>query len=114
MAWKLATGFVMTAETWLGPERTRSGEEAVPQRRPFMVPPTSQALGVPLRSAPFGVTRAARRDDGRGVGTGNVFRFDGLRRVEQGTGAGVKFFACEGKPPHEEASYQRRLYRRGS
>ena len=29
MAWKLATGFVMTAETWLGPERTRSGEEAV-------------------------------------------------------------------------------------
>jgi hypothetical protein len=29
MAWKLATGFVLTAETWLGPERTRSGEEAV-------------------------------------------------------------------------------------
>ena len=27
MAWKLATGFVLTAETWLGPERTRSGEE---------------------------------------------------------------------------------------
>jgi hypothetical protein len=23
MAWKLATGFVLTAETWLGPERTR-------------------------------------------------------------------------------------------
>ena len=29
MAWKFATGFVLTAETWLGPERTRSGEEAV-------------------------------------------------------------------------------------
>jgi hypothetical protein len=29
MAWKLAIGFVLTAETWLGPERTRSGEEAV-------------------------------------------------------------------------------------
>jgi hypothetical protein len=29
MAWKLATGFLFTAETWLGPERTRSGEEAV-------------------------------------------------------------------------------------
>ena len=29
MAWKLASAFVLTAETWLGPERTRSGEEAV-------------------------------------------------------------------------------------
>jgi hypothetical protein len=29
MAWKLATGYVLTAETWLGPDRTRSGEEAV-------------------------------------------------------------------------------------
>src|ERR1700761_4891430 len=29
MAWKLATAFVLTTETWLGPERTRSGEEAV-------------------------------------------------------------------------------------
>ena len=29
MAWKLATSFVLTAETWLGPERTRSGEEAI-------------------------------------------------------------------------------------
>jgi hypothetical protein len=29
MAWRLATAFVLTAETWLGPERTRSGEEAV-------------------------------------------------------------------------------------
>jgi hypothetical protein len=28
MAWKLATAFVLTAETWLGPERTRTGEEA--------------------------------------------------------------------------------------
>ena len=29
MAWKLATAFVLTAETWLGPERARSGEEAI-------------------------------------------------------------------------------------
>ena len=29
VAWKLATAFVLTAEIWLGPERTRSGEEAV-------------------------------------------------------------------------------------
>jgi hypothetical protein len=29
LAWKLATAFVLTAETWPGPERTRSGEEAV-------------------------------------------------------------------------------------
>ena len=29
MAWKMATAFVLTAETWLGPERTRSGEEAI-------------------------------------------------------------------------------------
>ena len=29
MAWKMATAFVFAAETWLGPERTRSGEEAV-------------------------------------------------------------------------------------
>jgi hypothetical protein len=29
MAWKLATTFVLTAETWLGPERARSGEGAV-------------------------------------------------------------------------------------
>jgi hypothetical protein len=29
MAWKMATAFVLTAETWLGPERTRSREEAV-------------------------------------------------------------------------------------
>ena len=29
LVWKLATAFVLTAETWLGPERTRSGEEAV-------------------------------------------------------------------------------------
>jgi hypothetical protein len=29
MAWKLATGFVLIPETWLGPERTRSAEEAV-------------------------------------------------------------------------------------
>src|SRR5207248_1491860 len=29
MAWKLASAFVFTAESWLGPERVRSGEEAV-------------------------------------------------------------------------------------
>jgi hypothetical protein len=29
MAWKMTTAFVLTAETWLGPQRTRSGEEAV-------------------------------------------------------------------------------------
>src|SRR5437868_2919497 len=29
MAWKLATSFVLTAETWPGPEPTRSGEEAL-------------------------------------------------------------------------------------
>ena len=29
MAWKLASAFVLTAEMWLGPERARSGEEAV-------------------------------------------------------------------------------------
>jgi hypothetical protein len=29
MAWKMATAFLLTSETWLGPERTRSGEEAV-------------------------------------------------------------------------------------
>jgi hypothetical protein len=29
MAWKLATSFVLTAETWLGSEVTRSGDEAL-------------------------------------------------------------------------------------
>jgi hypothetical protein len=29
MAWKLATSFVLTAETWLGPVITRSGQEAL-------------------------------------------------------------------------------------
>jgi hypothetical protein len=29
MAWKMAIAFVLTAETWLGPERKRSGEEAL-------------------------------------------------------------------------------------
>ena len=29
MAWKLATSFVLSAETWLGPEVTRSGQEAL-------------------------------------------------------------------------------------
>ena len=29
MAWKMATSFVLTAETWLGPEVTRSGDDAL-------------------------------------------------------------------------------------
>ncbi len=29
MAWKLATGFVLGMEAWLGPEKTREGEEAL-------------------------------------------------------------------------------------
>jgi len=29
MAWKMATSFVLTAETWLGAEVTRSGDEAL-------------------------------------------------------------------------------------
>jgi hypothetical protein len=48
MAWKLATAFVMTAETWLGPERTRSGEEAV------------MAIGISYRER-LGVIRRIRR-----------------------------------------------------
>jgi hypothetical protein len=29
MTWKMATGFVLTAETWLGAEETRQGDEAL-------------------------------------------------------------------------------------
>jgi hypothetical protein len=29
MIWKMATSFVLTAETWLGAEKTRSGDEAL-------------------------------------------------------------------------------------
>src|SRR5438477_4506670 len=29
MAWKMAMAYVLTTDTWLGPERTRSGEDAV-------------------------------------------------------------------------------------
>jgi hypothetical protein len=29
MTWKMATSFVLTAETWLGAEIARSGEEAL-------------------------------------------------------------------------------------
>ena len=29
MAWKMATSFVLAAETWLGPTLTRAGEEAL-------------------------------------------------------------------------------------
>ena len=35
MAWKVATAFVLTEDTWLGPERTRSGEEAADHDRRF-------------------------------------------------------------------------------
>jgi hypothetical protein len=51
MAWKLATSFVLTAATWLGPERTRSGEEAV------------LTIGV-SRSERLGVLRRIRRTPG--------------------------------------------------
>jgi hypothetical protein len=51
MAWELATSFVLTAETWLGPERTRSGEEAV------------VAIGVSHRER-LGVMRRIRRKPG--------------------------------------------------
>jgi hypothetical protein len=51
MAWKMATAFVLTAETWLGPERTRSGEEAV------------LAIGV-SRTERLGVLRRIRRTPG--------------------------------------------------
>ena len=29
MVWKMATSFVLTAQTWLGAEKTRSGDEAL-------------------------------------------------------------------------------------
>jgi hypothetical protein len=51
MAWKLATAYVLTAETWLGPERTRSGEEAV------------ATIGVSHRER-LGVIRRVRRIPG--------------------------------------------------
>jgi hypothetical protein len=51
MAWNLATAFVLTAETLLGPERTRSGEEAV------------ETIGVSHRER-LGVIRRIRRTPG--------------------------------------------------
>jgi len=51
MAWKMATAFALTTETWLGPERTRSGEEAV------------LAIGV-SRTQRMGVLRRIRRTPG--------------------------------------------------
>jgi hypothetical protein len=51
MAWKLATAFVMTGEAWLGPERKRSGEEAV------------MAIGV-SHTERLGVIRRIRRTPG--------------------------------------------------
>ena len=35
MVWKMATSFVFTAETWLGVEKTRSGDEALLASRRF-------------------------------------------------------------------------------
>ena len=51
LAWKLATAFVLTAETWLGPGRTRSGEEAI------------ATIGVSHRER-LGVIRRIRRKPG--------------------------------------------------
>ena len=51
MAWKMAMAFVLTTETWLGPERTRSGEEAV------------LTIGV-SRTERMGVLRRIRRTPG--------------------------------------------------
>ncbi len=51
MAWKVAMAFVVTTETWLGPERMRSGEEAV------------LAIGV-SRTQRMGVLRRIRRTPG--------------------------------------------------
>ena len=51
MAWKMATAFVLTTETWLGPERMRLGEEAV------------LAIGV-SRTQRMGVLRRIRRTPG--------------------------------------------------
>ena len=48
MAWKLASAFVLTTETWLGPQRSRSGEEAL------------LTVGV-SRCERFGVIRRIRR-----------------------------------------------------
>jgi hypothetical protein len=51
MAWKMATAFVLTADTGLGPERVRSGEEAV------------LAIGVSYHER-LGVIRRIRRAPG--------------------------------------------------
>jgi hypothetical protein len=51
MTWKKAMAFVLTTETWLGPERTRSGEEAV------------LAIGV-SHTQRMGVIRRIRRTPG--------------------------------------------------
>jgi len=51
MAWKMAFAFVLMTETWLGPERTCSGEEAV------------LAIGV-SRTESLGVIRRIRRTPG--------------------------------------------------
>jgi hypothetical protein len=51
MAWKMDMAFVLTTETWLGPERTRSGKEAV------------LAIGV-SRTQRLGVLRRIRRTPG--------------------------------------------------
>jgi hypothetical protein len=63
MAWKCATGFVLTAETWLGPERTRSGEEAVltigvsHHERMAVIRRIRRTPALPRRTAPSGAIR---------------------------------------------------------
>jgi hypothetical protein len=49
MVWKMATSFVLAAETWLGAEATRSGDEAL------------LTVGVPASSAGGAATDPARR-----------------------------------------------------
>jgi hypothetical protein len=67
MAWKLATGYVLTAETWLGPERTRSGEEAVltigvsHHERIGRDPAHTADAGALIRPARMAAGRRARR-----------------------------------------------------
>lgn len=56
MAWKLASAFVLTTEIWLGPQRNRSGEEAV------------LSIGV-SRYERLGVIRRIRRTPGPDFGT---------------------------------------------
>ena len=53
MAWKMATSFVLTAEMWLGAEKTRSGDEALLAMgfRATSASRCCSAFGVAMRSA---------------------------------------------------------------